>query len=40
MALVPIFIIIPSAILYKERIKPAEVIGAIISVAGVALFFI
>jgi drug/metabolite transporter (DMT)-like permease len=40
MALVPIFIIIPSAFLYKERIKPAEVIGAVISVAGVALFFI
>jgi drug/metabolite transporter (DMT)-like permease len=40
MALVPILIIIPYAILYKERIKPAEVIGAVISVAGVALFFI
>ncbi len=40
MALVPIFIIIPSAILYKDRIKPAEVIGAVISVAGVAVFFI
>jgi drug/metabolite transporter (DMT)-like permease len=40
MALVPIFIIIPYAIIYKERIKPAEVIGAVISVAGVALFFI
>jgi drug/metabolite transporter (DMT)-like permease len=40
MALVPIFIIIPYAIIYKERIKPAEVIGAIISVTGVALFFI
>ncbi|OFY62209.1 MAG: hypothetical protein A2V64_03860 [Bacteroidetes bacterium RBG_13_43_22] len=40
MALVPIFIIIPSAVIYKERIKPAEVIGAVLSVAGVALFFI
>jgi drug/metabolite transporter (DMT)-like permease len=40
MALVPIFIIIPAAILYREKIKPAEVAGAIISVAGVALFFI
>lgn len=40
MALVPIFIIIPSAILYKDRVKPAEVIGAVISVGGVALFFI
>jgi drug/metabolite transporter (DMT)-like permease len=40
MALVPIFIIVPSAIIYKEKIKPAEVLGAIISVAGVALFFI
>ncbi len=40
MALVPIFIIIPSAILYKDRVKPAEVIGAVISVGGVTLFFI
>ncbi|MCX6302924.1 MAG: DMT family transporter [Bacteroidia bacterium] len=40
MALVPIFIIIPSAIIYKDKIKSAEVIGAIISVGGVALFFI
>jgi drug/metabolite transporter (DMT)-like permease len=40
MALVPILIIIPSATIYKDKIKPAEVIGAIISVGGVALFFI
>ena len=40
MALVPIFIIIPSAIIYKDRIRPAEVVGTIISVGGVALFFL
>jgi uncharacterized membrane protein len=40
MALVPILIIIPSAIIYKDKIKSSEVIGAIISVGGVALFFI
>ena len=40
MALVPIFIILPSAIIFKEKIKTSHVIGAIVSVIGVALFFI
>jgi drug/metabolite transporter (DMT)-like permease len=40
MALVPIFIILPAMIIYKEKIRLAEVAGAIISVCGVALFFI
>ncbi|HUW92187.1 MAG TPA: DMT family transporter, partial [Bacteroidales bacterium] len=39
MAIVPILIIIPSVIIYKEKLTRAEVIGAIISVCGVALFF-
>ena len=40
MALVPIFIIVPSAIMFKEKIKPQQVIGAIISIAGASLFFL
>ncbi len=40
MALVPVFIIIPAIILYKQKVTLSEVIGAIVSVAGVALFFI
>jgi len=39
MALVPIFIIAPAVMLYKEKVTIAEIIGAIISVGGVALFF-
>ncbi len=40
MALVPVFIIIPAVILYKQKVTLAEIIGAIVSVAGVALFFV
>jgi drug/metabolite transporter (DMT)-like permease len=40
MALVPIFIIVPSVVLYKEKVRLAEIIGAVISVGGVAMFFI
>jgi drug/metabolite transporter (DMT)-like permease len=40
MALVPIFIIAPAVLLYKEKVTIAEIIGAFISVCGVALFFI
>jgi drug/metabolite transporter (DMT)-like permease len=39
-SLVPIFIILPSALIFKEKIKVSHVIGAIVSVIGVALFFI
>lgn len=39
MALVPVFIIIPSAIMFKEKITPHHVIGAIVSIIGVSLFF-
>lgn len=39
MSLVPIFIIIPSAIMFKEKIRPQQVIGALISIAGASLFF-
>jgi drug/metabolite transporter (DMT)-like permease len=39
MALVPVFIIIPSAIMFKEKITAHHVIGAIVSIIGVSLFF-
>ncbi|BEG98702.1 DMT family transporter [Bacteroides sedimenti] len=40
MALTPIFIIIPSHLLFKQKITLKEIVGAIISVIGVSLFFI
>lgn len=39
MALVPIFIIWPSAVMFGEKIKLQQIIGAIISIIGVSLFF-
>ena len=40
MALVPIFIILPTAIMFKEKITVQQVIGAVISIAGATIFFI
>ncbi len=40
MSMVPIFIIIPSLMIFKQKITLLEVIGAFISVAGVTMFFI
>jgi len=40
MALVPVLIIPPAILLYRQKVTLAEVTGAIISVCGVALFFI
>jgi drug/metabolite transporter (DMT)-like permease len=40
MALVPILIIPPSVILFREKVNFKEVIGAILAVSGVALFFL
>jgi drug/metabolite transporter (DMT)-like permease len=40
MALVPILIIPPSVILFKEKVNFKEVIGAMLAVGGVALFFL
>jgi len=39
MSLVPIFIIIPSVLLFKQPVTKSEWAGAIISVIGVAIFF-
>ncbi len=40
MGLVPIFIILPSALMFKEKITLRQVIGAIVSILGASLFFI
>lgn len=40
MAIVPVLIIAPSVILFKEKLNWKEVFGAVITVAGVALFFL
>lgn len=40
MSLVPVFIIIPSAIMFNEKILPRQIIGAIVSIVGVSLFFL
>ena len=40
MAMVPVFIIVPSIILYKQKVNLIEILGAIVSVIGVSLFFI
>ena len=40
MALTPVMIIPPAILMKKEKIKVLEVIGALVSVGGVALFFL
>ena len=40
MALTPIFIIIPSAIMFKQKITAQQVVGAVISIIGASIFFI
>jgi len=40
MALVPIFIIPPSVLLFKHKVTAREVVGTLISLAGVTLFFL
>ena len=37
MALVPVFLIVPAVAIYRQRIRPREVLGALVAVAGVAL---
>ena len=39
-ALTPVFIIIPAVFMFKEKVTLPEMLGAIVSVAGVALFFL
>ncbi len=40
MALVPVLIILPSVILFKQKVTLIEIAGAVLSVIGVAMFFI
>jgi drug/metabolite transporter (DMT)-like permease len=40
MALTPVMIIPPAILMNRERIHPLEIIGAVVSVGGVALFFL
>ena len=40
MALTPVFILIPYAVFFHQRIKLRELIGVTVSMAGVALFFL
>ena len=40
MALTPVLILFPYAFLYKERIRAREIIGVLVSMTGVALFFL
>ncbi len=39
MSIVPVLIIIPSVLIFKEKVQTKEVIGAIIAVFGVIIFF-
>lgn len=40
MALVPIFIIVPSAVMFKEKVTVRQVAGAVISILGASIFFL
>jgi drug/metabolite transporter (DMT)-like permease len=40
MALVPVFIIPPSIWLFKHKVTIREIIGTVVSLIGVALFFL
>ena len=40
MALTPVLIIWPAHVLFKQEVKPLEIVGAIISVIGASLFFL
>lgn len=40
MALVPVFIILPAVFLFKQKVTLTEILGSIVSVGGVALFFL
>jgi drug/metabolite transporter (DMT)-like permease len=40
MAIVPVLIIAPSVILFKEKVNLREILGALVAVAGVAILFL
>ncbi|MPM75877.1 hypothetical protein SDC9_122871 [bioreactor metagenome] len=40
MATTPVIILVPYILIYKKKVTPVELIGAVLSVGGVMLFFI
>jgi len=40
MALVPVFIIVPAVLIFKQKVTLIEILGTVLSVGGVALFFL
>lgn len=40
MALVPVVIILPHALIYKQKVTAREIVGTMVSLSGVALFFL
>ena len=40
MALTPVLIIAPYALIYKQRVKAKEILGVLLSMTGVAMFFL
>jgi drug/metabolite transporter (DMT)-like permease len=40
MAIVPVLIIAPSVVLFKEKVTAREIVGALVAVAGVAVLFL
>lgn len=40
MALTPVMILLPYALIYKQKITPKEILGVTVSMLGVALFFL
>lgn len=40
MAIVPVLIILPAVIIFKEKVNWKEILGAMVTVGGVALFFL
>ena len=40
MALTPVLIIIPYAVMYKQKVRLKEILGVTVSMAGVAMFFL
>ena len=40
MALTPVLILFPYALIYKQKITPKEILGVVVSMTGVALFFL
>jgi drug/metabolite transporter (DMT)-like permease len=40
MSIVPVLIILPAILIFKEKVGPRAVLGAALAVAGVALLFL